>query len=135
MARMKLSNLILIIFLCFLVSCASKPVLYPNDKLKAVGKEQAQRDIEQCMNESEEYIESGKGKKIARSAGKGAIFGAAVGAVSGALFGGIGRSAVGGAAIGATAGGVGEGLSPDEIKRQYVDQCLAQKNYHVLGWD
>ncbi|MEI8346503.1 MAG: cell envelope biogenesis protein OmpA [Pseudomonadota bacterium] len=124
------------LFLSFLFcSCSSKPVLYPNEKLQAVGKEAAYEDVNRCMNAADNYMESGRGKRIARSAGKGAIFGGAVGAVGGLLSGDLTSGVIGGAAIGGTAGGVGEALSPDQIKHQYVNRCLARMGYEVIGWD
>ena len=123
------------ILLLLLVSCASKPVLYPNKKYKSVGKEAASKDIETCMADADQFIDSPRGKKILKSAGKGSILGGAIGAISGLLTGDIGGSIVSGAAIGATAGGVGEAISPDDLKRAYVNRCLKEKRYEVIGWD
>lgn len=115
--------------------CSSKPVLYPNATLKDVGKTQASRDIEVCMSDADEYLESPKAKKILGSAGSGAILGGAIGAVSGLLTGDFGSGLGRGAAIGATAGGVGQAISPDQLKRSYVNRCLADKGYQVMGWE
>ena len=40
--------------------CASSqsPVLYPNAKLKQVGREQASRDIEECRKLADDYVQS-----------------------------------------------------------------------------
>ena len=115
--------------------CSSKPVLYPNSKLKAVGKTQGQHDVETCLSDPDEYLESPKAKKILGSAGKGAVLGGAIGAVTGVLTGNLGSGLARGAAIGGTAGGVGQAISPDELKRSYVNRCLADKGYQVLGWE
>lgn len=115
--------------------CSSKPVLYPNSKLKQVGKTQGQQDVETCLSDAEEYLESPKAKKILGSAGKGAVLGGAIGAVTGVLTGNLGSGLARGAAIGGTAGGVGQAISPDELKRSYVNRCLADKGYQVLGWE
>lgn len=119
----------------FFVSCASKPKLYPNEKLKTVGRTQAEADIDQCIADADVYLESSKGKQIARGAGAGAAVGAAMGAVTGIFTGNVGRGLVQGGAIGAAGGATAGALSPDEIKRRYVNQCLADKGYQVLGWD
>lgn len=125
-----------IILMFFLVAaCASKPQLYPNQKLKNAGKEAARKDIDQCIADSDEYLESSKGKQVAKGAGAGAAIGAAMGAVTGMFTGNMGRSLLRGGAIGAAGGGAAGALSPDQIKRNYVNQCLAEKGYHVLGWD
>lgn len=114
--------------------CASSPQLYPNAKLQKVGKEAAQKDIEQCTMLAEEYMTSGKGKEIAAGAGKGAVVGGATGAVAGIFSGNIGRGAIFGAAVGGTAGGAGAAVSPDKVKREYVDHCLTERGYKVMGW-
>src|SRR5690606_21462139 len=124
-----LKNLSKILIISMLYACSSKPVVYPNQKLKQVGKDQAQFDIEHCLAEADEYLEGPKAKKILGSAGKGAILGGAIGAVSGILSGDLGKGLGSGAALGATAGGVGQAISPDQLKRRYVNNCLAEKGY------
>ena len=130
-----MKKLILPIILLSFYSCSSRPILYPNQKLKRVGKEQSQKDIDVCLKEADDYLESPKGKAILKSAGKGSIIGSAVGLVSGIITGDIVGDVVQGAAFGATAGGVGEAISPDRLKQRYVNQCLGQQSYQVIGWD
>ena len=110
-------------------------MLYPNSTLKSVGNGQAGLDIDACMQDADEYLESPKAKKILSSAGGGAVLGGAIGAVTGLLTGDLGGSLGRGAAIGATAGGVGQAISPDQLKRSYVNRCLADKGYQVMGWE
>jgi outer membrane lipoprotein SlyB len=124
-----------IILLVLFSGCAAKPKLYPNSHYKAVGQEASKKDIKQCMDEADTYLESAKGKKIAKSAGAGAIIGGAMGAVSGIFSGNIARGALMGSAIGGAGGAAAGALSPDEIKRRYVNTCLNEKGYQVLGWD
>ena len=125
----------LLIILLALASCASKPKLYPNEKLKEVGKEAAQKDIDKCIAEGDLYLETSEAKRITKGAGKGAVVGAAMGAVFGAFTGSLGRGAVRGGAVGAAGGGAATAMSPDQLKQRYVNHCLAEKGYHVLGWD
>ncbi len=121
--------------LLILLSCASKPKLYPNQKFKEVGKEIAQKDIDRCISEADEYLESSKGKNVAKGAGVGAAIGAAIGAVGGVFTGNVGSGLVRGGAMGAAGGGTAGALTPDQIKHRYVNQCLAEQGYQVLGWD
>lgn len=130
-----MSKIIVMCVLCLFASCASRPELYPNQKLKAVGKEKAKEDTDKCIAEADEYLKSSKGKNIAKGAGSGAAVGAAMGAVAGMFTGNLGRGLVRGGAIGAAGGGTAGALSPDQVKRRYVNQCLADKGYQVLGWD
>lgn len=132
---MKNSSAYLLIILLTLASCASKPQLYPNQKLKSVGKESAARDIDQCIDDGDKYLETNEAKRITKGAGKGAAVGAAMGAVFGAFTGNLGTGALRGGAIGAAGGGTATALSPDQLKRQFVNQCLADKGYQVIGWD
>ncbi len=125
---------ILLVFF-ILSSCASRPQLYPNEKLKQSGKEVAQEDVDQCMAEADDYLKSSKGKQVAKGAGAGAAIGAAIGTIGGLFTGNIGRGLMRGSAMGAAGGAVSGGLSPDQIKQRYVNQCLADKGYQVIGWD
>ncbi len=118
-----------------LASCAARPKLYPNDKLKSAGKEAAKKDIDQCISDADAYLDSSEGKKIAKGAGGGAVVGAAMGAVFGAFTGNIGSGLARGGAIGAAGGAAGSAMTPDELKHRYVNQCLGEKGYQVLGWD
>lgn len=123
------------VLILLVVSCASKPQLYPNQKYKSAGQDVAKKDVDQCMKESEAYLKNSKGKQVAKGAGAGAAIGAAMGAVSGIFTGNMGRGAVRGGAIGAAGGGAAGAISPDELKQRYVNQCLGEKGYQVIGWD
>lgn len=125
----------LFFLLLVIASCASRPQLYPNDKYKAVGKEVAKADIDQCMADADKFLESSKGKNIAKGAGAGVAIGGVIGAVSGVFTGDVLGGAARSAAVGGAAGGTVGALSPDEIKHRFVNECLAEKGYRVLGWD
>jgi hypothetical protein len=121
------------------LGCAKRPVLYPNDHLETVGKDQAQQDIDECIAVAEsadldddQALEAGK--RTAGGAAVGAASGAAGGAISGA---GAGRGAAIGAATGSIVGffswmfGASE---PDPVFVRYVDRCLAERGYESIGW-
>ncbi|HLW57689.1 MAG TPA: hypothetical protein VKY27_09910 [Bacteriovoracaceae bacterium] len=126
-------RLLLILFL--VIGCASKPTLYPNSHYKAVGKDKAQEAVNQCMKESEEYLKNSKAKQVGKSAGVGAAIGAAWGAATGIFTGDYGRGLVRGATVGGAVGATSGAVSPDQMKRRYVNQCLAEKGFQVIGWD
>lgn len=126
--------LCIVITAFLIISCSSTPVLYPNHHYKEVGKEQADSDIKQCENEADEYLKSPEAKKILKGAAEGSILGAIWGVVWGIFTGnwiGVGIGAAAGAASGAAVGA----MSPDQLKQNYVDQCLANEGYRVIGWD
>jgi outer membrane lipoprotein SlyB len=125
-----------------------RPVLYPNPHYQEVGEAAAQHDVEDCCTRAEQFVKSGGQRgNMARDAAvegaKGGAFGAGVGAVGGAITGNAGQGAAVGAATGATAGvlntlfgGVFESRrTPDPTYANFVNQCLSDRGYQVIGWD
>jgi outer membrane lipoprotein SlyB len=116
------------------------PVLYPNAKLKEAGKDQANTEISACRSLADDYVSSGAAtaKEIGKDTAVGGVGGAAVGAVGGAVSGGgAGRGAAIGAAVGATAGavhGTAKSVGPSPIYKGFVDRCLRERGYEVIGW-
>ena len=55
------------VFILAVAGCASqRPVLYPNEQLKQVGMEAANRDIDDCLRRAENYVpSSGRAGKAA----------------------------------------------------------------------
>jgi len=116
------------------------PVLYPNAKLQEVGKAQAAGDIAACRSLADDYVSSGAAtaKEIGKDTAVGGVGGAAIGAVAGAVSGrGAGRGAAIGAATGATAGavhGTAKSVGPSPIYKGFVNRCLRERGYQVIGW-
>jgi outer membrane lipoprotein SlyB len=123
--------------LLVLAACATRPIVYPNQKLRESGQVAVQADTEACFAEAEEYLESGRVPELAKRTGEGAVVGGAVGAAVGAVKSSVGRGAAAGAAGGA-AGGLAHGLlhwrDPDPVEKRYVERCLAERGYDVIGW-
>lgn len=130
-----MKKLAILMTLMMVGACASKPKLYPNETYKANGKKAAQKDIDKCMADADEYLESAEGEKILKGAGGGLAIGAAFGAIAGAFTGNMGSGMVRGGAVGAGVGATGAAISPDQLKRNYANQCLGEKGYQVIGWD
>lgn len=133
--------------LALAVGCASpRPVLYPNAKYESVGREVAEVDIEECIAIAEDAGASSEGERageIAKDTAENAGAGAAAGAVGGAIRGG--RAGIGAAIGAATAatwtfvrGGLrwifGRGDRNDRLERRFVERCLADRGYEVVGW-
>ena len=76
------------------------------------------------------------GKTVGGRAVKGATLGATISAVVAAILGGnVGRAA--GAAGGATAGAVSGAFDADDpegVFQNYVNRCLGEIGYEVIGW-
>jgi len=119
-----------------LLACATRPIVYPNEKLRSTGKVALESDIDACLAEAREYVKTGRVKEVAKSTAEGAVVGGAVGAATGAVLG-EGRGAGAGAAGGA-AGGFARSMlrsrDPDPVEKAYVNRCLAERGYDVLGW-
>jgi outer membrane lipoprotein SlyB len=143
------SAMIVSALITILAGCgAHRPVLYPNETLQRVGSTAAQQDVDACLEQAKQYLASdgGKGGQVAGDVAKGTVVGAgtgaAVGAVGGAITGNPGEGAAVGAASGATAGVLG-GLfgafgrrsEPDPTYARFVERCLRDKGYDVIGWE
>lgn len=131
--------MIIIGIFCFLAACASKrPVLYPNERLRLVGEAVALREIDECMRlAAEAGLESKPGEKVVRQTAAGAAVGAVVGTAAGAVTDNTGRGAGVGAAGGAAGGfmrGIFRSREPDPIKKRFVEECLRERGYKVIGW-
>ncbi len=121
------------------LACAAKrPVLYPNARLEAVGPAAAQQDIDECLQKAAAAgYGSNSGGTVAGSTAVGAAAGAAVGAAVGAVAGRAGAGAAMGAAGGGTGGLIRSIFSSrdlDPVQQRFVDQCLKEKGYEVIGW-
>ena len=132
-------KLIILIIILLASSCASHgPVLYPNEHLKMVGEEQAQRDIEECDRLAAAYVKSDAGKTVAKSTAAGGAAGTVIGAAGGAVAGSLKRGAAIGAATGGAAGlvrGVSKASRPSPIHKRFVERCLRERGYDPLGWE
>ena len=127
----------MVVLAASLSACAVKPVLYPNPHYNDVGKDQAQVDIKDCDSKAREYMKSEAAKRAAKSTAEGAEMGAAAGAVTGAIFGDLGRGAASGGAAGAAIGltrGLIHWRDPSPAHRAFVDRCLHDLGYDVVGW-
>ena len=126
----------LVLAATLLVSCATKPVIVPSEKLEQSGGAAPQADIDACLAEAKQAVESGRAQEVAKNTATGAAVGGAVGAATGAVLGqgrGAGAGAAGGAA-GAFVRSMLRWRDPDPIEKNYVNRCLRKRGYDVLGW-
>jgi hypothetical protein len=123
--------------------CASesRPILYPNDHLRAVGQAQADADLAECRRMAETAGASGgsgRGERAARGGAVGGAIGGATGAAGGAILGRPGTGAAVGAVTGATAGvmrSLFQRGEPSQAYRGFVDRCLRERGYDPVGWE
>ena len=120
-----------LIILLLVAGCAApKPILSPNAHSQQVGKEVADRDIDECREMAKDAgatASQGKSGQVAGSTTAGGAIGSAAGTVGGAVVGHPGRGAMVGAASGATAGflrGLFRRSPPSNTYKQFVQRCL-----------
>ena len=138
-----MKNRLLALVITFaVVGCAGpRPILYPNPHMKNVGQPAADGDIAECRALAEKAgATPGKGKaaETAKSTVVGGGIGAATGAVGGAVAGAVGQGSMIGAAVGATAGllrGLLTSPKPSPAYIGYVNRCLNERGYDVVGWE
>lgn len=128
---------LLVLLLC--TACApQRPVLYPNPKLQSVDAAQVEKDVDECIALAEQ---AGAGRNragaVAERTATASAVGAAGGAAAGAVRGHAGRGAAAGAAGGA-AGGLVSGLihthKLDPVTKRWVEACLQERGYRIVGW-
>lgn len=124
-------------------SPSAKPVLYPNATLNRVGEAQGRAEADGCMSRAAQagLTPDQKTNEVGRRAGEGAAT-AGVASAVGALITGRGsdvlRAGATGAAIGGSAGAVSGAFHNDKVNpvyRQYVQRCLQEKGFDVIGWN
>jgi len=125
---------------CLALGCVADPVLYPNGTYLERGETQADQDVEECATLAKEHKASpAPGGEVASNTVEDAAVGGAAGAVGGAVAGNPGTGAAAGAAAGAT-GGLIRALfharrEPAPAYRAFVERCLEERGYEVVGWD
>ncbi|MEE9344389.1 MAG: glycine zipper family protein [Methylococcales bacterium] len=137
-----MKQLCLILMIITMMGCASnRPVLYPNEQFQQKGRQAADSAIDQCNALADETGISEvkyQGKRTATNGAKGAVLGAVSGAIGGAISGGVGIGTAIGAASGAAVGiisGLASSTDPSPTYQQFVNRCLRERGYEVIGWE
>lgn len=124
-------------------SASARPVLYPNATLTRVGEAQGRVEVDNCMARAAQsgLTADQKTNEVGRRAGEGAAVGGVASAV-GALITGrssdVLRAGATGAAVGGSAGAVSGAFHNDKaspVYRQFVQRCLSEKGFDVIGWN
>lgn len=134
-----------------LVACAAsgsgspsaKPVFYPNATLNRVGEAKAREEAQVCMERAQAagLTPEEQTNAVAHGAAKGAAVGGVAGVVGAVVRGrGLERAVehgAAGAAVGGSAGAVAGAFKekPSSTYRHYVQRCLVDKGFDVIGWN
>lgn len=124
-------------------SGSAHPVLYPNAAFNRVGAAQAQNEVAACQSRaSAAGLRAEQSSQVAQRAGESAAVAGVASAVGALVFGrgteGVLRSGVGGAAIGGAAGATQaavRGGQQNPVYRSFVQRCLSEKGFDVIGWN
>lgn len=122
-------------------ACSSgpkRPVFYPNGHMQQVGQYQAQRDTDDCFALADSYsVNRTRDGEVVSKATSGALIGGASAGAWGIVRGDAGERALAGALAGGTAGAVKGGVDSQRtspIFQRFVEQCLRDRGYQVIGW-
>ena len=125
-------------------SASARPVLYPNATLNRVGDAQGRMEVNACLSRAQAagLSPSQNSNEVGRRAGEGAAV-AGVASAIGALISGRGgegllRAGATGAAVGGSAGAVSGAFHndrPNGVYRNFVQRCLSEKGFDVIGWN
>jgi hypothetical protein len=127
---------ILVLGACATTS-SQRPVLYPNAHLRNVGDAAAQRDIDECVRMADNAGVSKSNNQVVKRGAEGAAVGAAAAGVGTLIRGGsVLEGAGAGAAVGGAAGAVHGAFQNDAnpTYRNFVQRCLRERGYDVIGW-
>lgn len=124
-------------------SPSAQPVFYPNTTLNRVGEAKARDEAQVCMARAADagLTPEEQTNAVARGAGKGAAMGGVAGAVGALVRGrgveGVVGSGAAGAAVGGSVGAVGGAFheKPNQTYRRFVQRCLSDKGFDVIGWN
>ncbi len=97
------------------------------------------RDIDECIRLGKQYVsQRSRASEVALRTTRNAAIAAATGAAISAVVGGnVGEAAAAGAAGAGTATVAGEVIrsgEPDPLFKNFVERCLRDKGYEVMGW-
>ena len=124
-------------------SPSAKPVLYPNAALTRVGEAQARAQADACMARAAQagLTPDQNTNEVGRRAGEAAAtagVASAIGALITGRSGDILRAGATGAAVGGSAGAVSGAFHNNRanpVYRQFVQRCLSEKGFDVIGWN
>lgn len=123
---------------CAAITTKETPDYYPNEKFNRSSDAERYSAERQCESMAGEYVEEpDKYREVVKKGLVGGVVGAGTGAVGGAIFSEAGRGTGAGAAIGGIIGvlkGLQEMNENSPTYERFVEHCLSQKGYQVIGW-
>jgi hypothetical protein len=116
-----------------------QPRFYPNAHYEQVGAGQAQYDIEACQRlAADSGVGTRKDGAVGERAAQGAVLGGIGAGVWGLVSGNAGERALAGAAAGAATGAATGGFESAQTNptyKRFMERCLRERGYDVIGWE
>lgn len=126
----------------FTTGCATtpqQPRFYPNSHYQQVGPSQAGYDIAACEQlAADSGVGTRKDGAVGQRAAQGAVLGGISSGVWGLFRGDAGERALAGAAAGAATGAAAGGFESAETSptyKRFMERCLRERGYEVIGWE
>ena len=131
-----------LLFTVLLAGCASgpeRPIFYQSSYEAPVDQARADRDIDDCMAAARRAgVSEQRDGEIGKKSASGALIGGVAAGAWGLVRGDAGErllaGAVAGGATGATKGAIDSTKMNPTFKR-YVERCLRDLGYEVIGWE
>jgi len=140
---LSLSSLVLLgaVFASGCATPVAKPAFYPNAHYQRVGAAQAEADAQTCASLAQQSDVGSVNKMDAAQAGAAGAAGVGTAGLVGSVLSGrkpdLKNIAAGAAAIGAggaAATAAGQSVGGSGLYRRFVQQCLTERGYQVIGW-
>ncbi|MCP5406319.1 MAG: cell envelope biogenesis protein OmpA [Chromatiaceae bacterium] len=141
-SRINFPSLLLLLLLPLsLAGCASgpkRPLFYFSSHEQPVSKVQSDWDTDQCMALARQAgVAENRDGEVGRKAASGALLGGIAAGAWSLVRGGGGENLLAGAVAGGATGAAKGAIDSTEqspIFRRYVERCLRERGYDVIGW-
>lgn len=124
-----------------LAGCATappRPLFYFGSYEEPVSKVQSDRDTDECMALARQAgVQENRDGQVGRKAASGALLGGIAAGAWSLIRGNGGDTVVAGAVAGGATGaakGAIDSTEQNPIFRRYVERCLRERGYDVIGW-
>ena len=128
--------------LLLLTGCSSgpkRPLFYYGSYMKPVSKVQSDRDTNECMALARQAgVRENRDGEVGKKTASGALLGGIAAGTWSLIRGDGGENMVAGAVAGGATGAAKGALDSNEQNptfRRYVERCLADRGYQVIGWE
>lgn len=133
---------VVLCLLSLLTACASgakRPLFYYSSYSEPVDKAQSDLDTDECMAMARQAgVREHRDGQVGKNAATGAVLGGIAAGAWSLIRGNGGESLVAGAVAGGATGaakGAIDSTGQNPTFRRYVERCLGERGYDVIGWD